>query len=704
MNKQEKEKYLADYKKEKEKGVPFFPDIIFKDAIIAFLVFLALIALAALIGAPLEKQANPSDTSYIPRPEWYFLFLYQALKYFPGNLEVVGAIIIPGLAVLVLFALPFIDRNSKRHALNRPVATGIMLFAIVLIVGLTVVSVIEAPAQSEVGGLDMASRLYIENCASCHDQTVIITPATNTYDIIASGGHEGGGTWNANLSEDQIIALAAYVNSPHGDIIFDRECGACHELDELTVDAPLELVAILDQGPDHPSHLDVGVVDWGETLPVAERNVLLNFLTSSPGEQLYISNCGGCHGSSINFKSASNPEPELRDVLMNGAYHKDLLTFIPVRNSSEANSLAQYLVDPAKSPEGPSIFETYCSECHFDEIPSVQYIKPALTIVTEGGNEHEVLPDWSQTLTPDQIDTLVSYTVDINTAGVVSVGGQLYQDNCSICHGPFGEGGANPGQPGDIIAPISSSEYLRARDNVSLMQIISYGQPNFGMSPFAQTNGGSLTNEQIESVVAFIRQWQVNPPVEIPPEVDSGLIALGGDEIFQKICASCHGIDGKGVVGPSLNSPEYRAKYTVESMAEAIMTSHENTIMIGWRGILTSLQIYDVVNYIYLWGGPEPGETVSFSEHLLPLFERTCYRCHGPKLEASGWRADSYEKVMESGLHYPTVLPGDPDNSLLIQKLLNTQSIGGQMPPSGKLDFRAIQWIIDWIAAGAPDN
>jgi mono/diheme cytochrome c family protein len=704
MKNEDQEKYMEGYKKEKEKGVPFFPNIIFKDVIVAFLLFLLLIALAKFLGAPLEKQANPADSTYIPRPEWYFLFLYQALKYFPGSLEVVGAIIIPALAILGLFALPFIDPNPRRHPLNRPIASGVAITTLVIVVGLTLVSVIQAPAASEVGGLDMGSKLYMTYCVACHGQNVIPSPATATYEIIASGGHEDGGSWGTDLSEDQMTALAAYVDSPQGSVIYARECATCHALDTLTVDKPLDLLAILDQGPNHLVHAEVGVVDWGETLPDAERNALLNFLTASPGEQYYATNCGGCHGSSIAFKSPSNPEPELRDVIMQGTYHQDLLTFKPVQNEGEIAALAQYLVDPAKSPSGPALFKANCSTCHFEVAPRVEYIKPAKEIVAEGGPEHEIISDWGKTLTAEQIDSLVAYTAELDTVGSISVGGTLFQDNCSICHGPFGEGGANPGQPGDIIAPISSSEYLRSRDNISLKQIISYGQPNFGMSPFAQANGGSLSDEQIDAIVAFIRQWQGNPPVDIPPAVDSGLIALGGEEIFQKICASCHGTGGKGGFGSSLNSPEFRAKNTVESMTDSIMNNHEGTLMIGWKGILTSLQVNDVVNYIYLWGGPEPGETVSFSKHLLPLFERTCYRCHGPKLEASGWRADSYEKVMESGRNGPVIILGDPDNSLLVQKLLGTQSIGGQMPPVGKLDERAIQWIIDWVKAGAPNN
>jgi quinol-cytochrome oxidoreductase complex cytochrome b subunit len=90
MNEKEKQKYLEEYKKDKEKGVPFFPDIVFKDVVMALVVFLVLVALAVFIGAPLEERANPSDSSYTPRPEWYFLFLFQLLKYFPGKLEVIN--------------------------------------------------------------------------------------------------------------------------------------------------------------------------------------------------------------------------------------------------------------------------------------------------------------------------------------------------------------------------------------------------------------------------------------------------------------------------------------------------------------------------------------------------------------------------------------------------------------------------------------
>ena len=95
LKEKEKQNYLKQYKEQKEKGVPFFPDILFKDAVVALIVLLILLALTIFVGVSLEEQADPTDTTYNPRPEWYFLFLFQLLKYFPGELEVIGVVVIP---------------------------------------------------------------------------------------------------------------------------------------------------------------------------------------------------------------------------------------------------------------------------------------------------------------------------------------------------------------------------------------------------------------------------------------------------------------------------------------------------------------------------------------------------------------------------------------------------------------------------------
>src|SRR2546427_1069179 len=84
----------------------FFPEQVFKDTVAIFIAFVILFVLAVAVKVPLERLADPTDTSYIPRPDWYFLFLFQTLKLFRGSAEVVGSILLPTLAVVALLLRP----------------------------------------------------------------------------------------------------------------------------------------------------------------------------------------------------------------------------------------------------------------------------------------------------------------------------------------------------------------------------------------------------------------------------------------------------------------------------------------------------------------------------------------------------------------------------------------------------------------------
>jgi mono/diheme cytochrome c family protein len=128
------------------------------------------------------------------------------------------------------------------------------------------------------------------------------------------------------------------------------------------------------------------------------------------------------------------------------------------------------------------------------------------------------MPVWGNILTAEQLDALVKYTYAASKGGGVVAGERIFAENCSPCHGQFGQGGPNPTRAGDIILPISSSEFLKTRDDATIRNIISQGQPNSGMSPFEDTNGGPLNADQVDAVVAFIRSWEANPPADLLPE------------------------------------------------------------------------------------------------------------------------------------------------------------------------------------------
>src|SRR6202035_2907625 len=94
-----------------------------------FTAFVILYTMAMFVEIPLERLADPTDLTYIPRPEWYFLFLFQTLKFFKGSLEPVGTILLPTLAVLALFLTPFMDRGKLVKLTQRTTAAGVFAFA-----------------------------------------------------------------------------------------------------------------------------------------------------------------------------------------------------------------------------------------------------------------------------------------------------------------------------------------------------------------------------------------------------------------------------------------------------------------------------------------------------------------------------------------------------------------------------------------------
>ncbi|HZT09222.1 MAG TPA: cytochrome b N-terminal domain-containing protein [Chloroflexota bacterium] len=159
----------------KQAGRPFWPDIIVEDLTIAVVVFLVLLGLAMVFGAPLEAPADPTNTAYIPRPEWYFLFLFQLLKYFPGQLEWVGVVLLPLLAFVALVLLPFLDAGSERRLSKRPMASGVAVLLAGGIGFLTTAAMLTTPpAGVEEHGVRLTAMQvlgrtqYRQYCAGCH--------------------------------------------------------------------------------------------------------------------------------------------------------------------------------------------------------------------------------------------------------------------------------------------------------------------------------------------------------------------------------------------------------------------------------------------------------------------------------------------------------------------------------------------------------
>lgn len=312
MNEVEKKAYWAKYKEKKANGERFFPHSIAKDAITSLFLFVLLLGLVIFVGVPSEPPANPSDASYIPRPEWYFLWTFQLLKYFPGALEGV-AIVGLGLVIAVgLFGLPFLDRNPKRHPRNRPVATAVMSLIVVGLIFLTLQAAVTTPEAAEalsVGG-DKAARieaggaLYQEYCAGCHgengeggeiegqpgeytnplnDEPFLITHSAESLFNVVDYGWESLGMppfglkYGGALTDPDIRAIVEFMQAwyvpeeegAEGDLaalalietpsytqhvkpIFDKRCLSCHSARKKGGYSMVDYTSIMTTGDNAP--------------------------------------------------------------------------------------------------------------------------------------------------------------------------------------------------------------------------------------------------------------------------------------------------------------------------------------------------------------------------------------------------------------------------------------------------------------------
>ncbi|MEI6861944.1 MAG: cytochrome b N-terminal domain-containing protein [Verrucomicrobiota bacterium] len=226
---------------------PFWPEQVFRDAVVCLAVFLVILFFVIRThGAELGAPADPSEPFAAARPEWYFLFLFQLLKYFPGGTEVWGAIVLPGLMVAVLAAMPFIGNWKLGHRFNLAFLWA-LLGGAALLTWLAVredagkpdyalataaaerdaervVVLARAPEGIPVTGaltllrndaLTQGPKLFARNCASCHrfggTDAVGGTPkdAPNASDLKGFASRE----WLIGLLDPARVASAHYFGN-----------------------------------------------------------------------------------------------------------------------------------------------------------------------------------------------------------------------------------------------------------------------------------------------------------------------------------------------------------------------------------------------------------------------------------------------------------------------------------------------------------
>lgn len=284
---------------EPEKGptVLFFPWHVMKDTVMMAAVFASLITAAALFPAHLDEIANPTDANYIPRPEWYFLSLFQMLKYFPGPLEPVATMVIPGLAVGFLAMLPFLDRADGRHPLRHPRLqfTGGMILLGFGVLGLTGLGLADRPPHKDrndwgllpIAGMQIATGEG-NTCVACHLSGGPAAPLSMTR---ITKDNE----WLLSHMADPMV-IAPGVRGPHG-------VEPTPVMSRFKAQAAVAYLKRVHAGDPVPADIDdtvrMAALTYAETCVVCHR----------------ISGEGGTVGPDLTLVGRRRPEKEIHDFI-----------------------------------------------------------------------------------------------------------------------------------------------------------------------------------------------------------------------------------------------------------------------------------------------------------------------------------------------------------------------------------------------------
>ncbi|MBS2969391.1 c-type cytochrome [Metabacillus sp. KIGAM252] len=198
-----------DYSEFPGKTEAFWPNFLLKEWLVGAVFLIGFLCLTVAHPSPLERVADPTDTGYIPLPDWYFLFLYQLLKYTyaSGPYTVLGAMIMPGIAAGALILAPFLDPGPERRPAKRPVTVGMMLLATAAIIFLTWQSVSttnwekvaqqgKIQAEAKIDKNSEGYKVFQEQtCVSCHGDNL-------------QGGAAGPSLVDNGLKPEEIAKIA----------------------------------------------------------------------------------------------------------------------------------------------------------------------------------------------------------------------------------------------------------------------------------------------------------------------------------------------------------------------------------------------------------------------------------------------------------------------------------------------------------------
>jgi ubiquinol-cytochrome c reductase cytochrome b subunit len=523
---------VGPWNEEKRKRTGFFwPQQVLKDLIVVSLLFILIVGLSAFFRAPVTGPADPLDNTVTPKPEWQFLFLYQFLKLFRGRWEPVGTVGVPLVLFLILFLLPFYDRNKRRSPLYRPMAmigcfALIVWFLIFTILGyysnpgasLTAkVSVLPQASASVKAGAELFASQGCIACHTVHGQGGNIGP--NLSDIGSQGlsdqwlttqirdpkAHDPSTAMPSfsSLSDQQVNNLVDFLQSLGGSSSKSQSSPSSNSASQSAKSAnePNTAQAVITGGPNEPSNSSQSQSQTNQSASLINQ-----------GKSLFRSEgCIGCHtvdgsGGSVgpglsNIGSKGLSRQWLMVQLQDPQKHDSSSIMLSFSSLSDLNLNA--LVTYLESLKGTSGQITSSQ-------PSSSAAKSAATSQSSASTQ--------QFYTSTEPNAATAKFLTIGEAaysvGNPPHGEKLYNKNCNNCHGKDGKGGvSNPGTVNGKIPPLNPiSEILFSKNPITFAEnidrYIQHGAipkgPNPRQTMPAFGDNLKLTQQMIAEIEAYI--------------------------------------------------------------------------------------------------------------------------------------------------------------------------------------------------------
>ncbi len=448
------------------------------------------------------------------------------------------------------------------------------------------------------------------------------------------------------------------IHSVRGETLYKMFCSACHGVDGLGTTMRSGL---------WPKDADPWGRGWDQANVVLERRGDIDVMVPSLHHADTLATASDDYLRET--IAEGRPGTKMPAWAKEGGLTEDEITLIVryVRGwDHPAPELGNVSAHTGDAHVGGALYRANCSACHGingeGSIGNSLNSATFLAVASDGflrdtivhGRPNTAMPSWRE-FTSQELSDLLAYIrqwqparSDVMTARgqcqgsesaavSASIGQTLFSANCVMCHGESGAGDLGPS--------LNTQSFLTVVSDSYLVETLVHGRPGTGMPNWQQ-----LSNEDIASLVRFMRTWQTEPAKTA--EWHDQVVVHGdwdaGRHLYAGQCSSCHGQDGEGATGPQLNNPRFLGLVSDVMLREWISNGKDGTEMRAFRkggqGVaeLSERQIEDIIAYLRLLERAGEGELirVAKSPHGRPergeaIYAVNCVGCHGTRGEGT---------------------------------------------------------------------